>query len=94
LRRKGSEKEVITMHDKTELCDKIKAIYPDIGECGIDVDVDYDDDKKAWVVDLKKDEHELKTHLEVQEADECMEGKQCVSLGLQIAQLKANIERM
>lgn len=82
------------MPDKAELCNKIKAIYPDIGACGIDVDVDYDDDKKAWVVDLKKDEHELKTHLEVQEADECMEGKQCVSLGLQIAQLKANIERM
>ena len=82
------------MHDKKELCEKIRAIYPDIGECGIDVDVEYDEGKKAWVVDLKKDNHELKTHLEVQEADECMDGKQCVSLGLQIAQLKANLERM
>ena len=50
--------------------------------------------KKAWVVDLKKDEHELKTHLELQEADECMEGKQCVSLGMQIGQLRTNIEKM
>ena len=83
-----------TMHDKTELCHKIKSIYPDIGECGIDVNVEYDETKKAWVVDLKKDEHELKTHLDLQEADECMEGKQCVSLGLQIGQLKANIEQM
>jgi hypothetical protein len=82
------------MHDKKELCEKIRSIYPDIGECGIDVDVEYDGAQKAWVVDLKKDQHELKTHLELQEADECMEGKQCVSLGLQIAQLKANIERM
>jgi hypothetical protein len=82
------------MHDKTELCDKIKSIYPDIGECGIDVNVEYDETKKAWVVDLKKDEHELKTHLELQEADECMEGKQCVSLGMQIGQLKTNIEKM
>ena len=82
------------MHDKTELCDKIKSIYPDIGECGIDVDVEYDETKKAWVVDLKKDEHELKTHLELQEADECMEGKQCVSLGMQIGQLRTNIEKM
>jgi hypothetical protein len=31
-------------------------------------------------VDLKKDEHELKTHLEPEEADRCMEGQQCVSL--------------
>ncbi|HID30883.1 MAG TPA: hypothetical protein EYP19_12910 [Desulfobacterales bacterium] len=82
------------MHDKKELCEKIRSIYPDIGACGIDVDVDYDETKKAWIVDLKKGEHELKTHLETGEADECMEGKQCVSLGLQVAQLKANIERM
>lgn len=82
------------MYDSKALCDKIKGIYPDIGECGIDVDVAYDEGKKAWVVDLKKDQHELKTHLEPQEADDCMEGEHCVSLGLQIAQLKANIERM
>jgi hypothetical protein len=82
------------MHNKKELCEKIRSIYPDIGECGIDVDVEYDETKKAWVVDLKKGEHELKTHLELQEADECMEGKKCVSLGLQIGQLRANIEQM
>lgn len=82
------------MHDKKALCEKIKSIYPDIGECGIDVDVDFDQEKKAWVVDLKKDKYELTTHLEPEEADDCMGGKQCVSLGLQIAQLKANIERM
>ena len=35
------------MHDKKELCEKIKSIYPDIGECGIDVDVAYDETKKA-----------------------------------------------
>ena len=82
------------MYNKNELCEKIKGIYPDIGQCGIDVDVEYDEGKKSWIVDLKKDNHELKTHLEPAEADQCMEGKQCVSLGLQVAQLKANIERM
>ncbi len=82
------------MYNKNELCEKIKGIYPDIGECGIDVDVEYDEGKKAWIVDLKKDNHELKTYLEPAEADQCMEGKQCVALGLQVAQLKTNIERM
>jgi hypothetical protein len=43
------------MYDKNELCEKIRALYPDIGECGIDVNVEYDEDQKAWVVDLKKD---------------------------------------
>ena len=48
--------------------------------------------KKAWVVDLIKDSHELKHYLDLPEADECMEGNKCVPLGLEIAQLKKNIE--
>jgi hypothetical protein len=79
------------MHDKQELCDKIKTLYPDIGECGIDLDVDFDDQENAWVVVLKKDNHELKHFLEVPDADACMEGRQCVALGLEIAQLAKNI---
>lgn len=80
------------MHDKEELCKKIRDIYPEIGECGIDLDVEWSGEKNAWVVDLKKGGHELTTHLEPDDADGCMENRQCVSLGLQIAQLKSNIE--
>lgn len=79
------------MYTKDELCRKIVEIYPEIGECGIDVDVVHDEQKKVWVVDLKKAGHELKHHLEYPDADDCVEGKQCVSLGLEIAQLKKNI---
>ncbi len=82
------------MLSKEELCAKIHEVFPDIGTCGIDLTVDYDDNNKAWVVDLKKNDLELKTFLEEPEADQCMAGKQCVSLGLQIAQLKQNIEDM
>ena len=82
------------MIDKAELCEKIRAIYPDVGECGIDVDVEYDEEQKAWIVQLKKDSHELKTFLEDGDAELCMLGKQCVSLGIEIAQLKGNIERL
>jgi hypothetical protein len=35
-----------------ELCETITTIYPDIGACGIDVEVDYDGKKEAWMVDL------------------------------------------
>ena len=80
------------MHDKKELCEKIRDIYPEIGECGIDIDAEWDADKNAWAVDLKSEGHELKTYLEPEDADGCMDGKQCVSLGLQIAQLKDNVK--
>ena len=52
------------MIEKKELCDKIQQLYPDIGECGIDLMVDFDKRQNAWVVDLKKDNHELKHFLE------------------------------
>jgi hypothetical protein len=82
------------MQNKTELCKKIKSIYPDMGECGVDIMIDYDGMKKAWIVDLKKGEHRLKTHLEPADVDLCMAGKQCVGLGIQIAQLRSNIDQM
>ena len=79
------------MYDRKELCSKIIELYPEIGECGIDVEVSFDARKNVWIVDLKKDNHELKHHLEIPDADQCVEGKQCVALGLEIAQLKKNI---
>ena len=80
------------MHDKQELCKKIVEMYPELGQCNIDIAVDYDDEKNAYVVDLKKDDHELKHFLEVPDADSCMEKKQCVSLGLEIAQLVKHVK--
>ena len=82
------------MIDKNELCEKIVSIYPDIGQCGIEVQVQYEEKQKRWVVDLKKNGHELKTYLEDGDAEKCLEGIQCVSLGIEIAQLRSNIERM
>lgn len=82
------------MYSNQELCTRIKDVHPDIGECGIDIDVDYDEEKKAWVVDLKRGEKELKTYMEAEDADKCMDGKQCVGLGLQIAQLKDHIQQL
>jgi len=80
------------MYDKQTLCEKIKSVFPEIGECGINVNVDYDEEKKAWIVDLQKDAHRLTTHLEPEDADECMEGKKCVGLTFQIQQLRENIK--
>lgn len=81
------------MIDKDELCEKIREIYPDIGQCGIDVDVFYDDTQERWVVDLKKDQHQLKTFLEQGDAELCLAGRQCVGLSIEVAQLRGNIER-
>jgi hypothetical protein len=82
------------MYTKSQICEKIRSIYPDIGKCGIDIKTTYDKDKAAWVIDLKKDNQHLKTYLEPEDANLCMEGKQCIGLGIQISQLRDNIEHV
>ncbi len=82
------------MYTKNQICEKIRSIYPDIGECGIDIKTAYDKDKNAWVVNLKKGNNQLKTYLEPEDANTCMEGKQCLGLGIQIFQLKDNIKHL
>jgi len=67
-------------------------MYPEIGQCDIDITVNWDDNRNVWVVDLIKDKHELQHYLEEADAEKCMLGKQCVSLGLEIAQLIKNIK--
>jgi hypothetical protein len=34
------------MYTDKELCIKIRELYPEVGECGIDIDILHDDDKK------------------------------------------------
>ena len=79
------------MYSEQELCDTILSLYPDIGACGIDIKVNYDKVQKAWLIQLKKETHELNHFLEQADADRCMDGTQCVALGLEVAQLKKNI---
>jgi hypothetical protein len=37
----------------------ITSIYPEIGVCCIEIDVGFNMEKGAWVVDLQKDKHHL-----------------------------------
>ena len=80
------------MYNAKELCEKITELYPEIGTCGIDIDVERNTQEDTWVVNLKKVSHDLDHFLEKIDADRCMDGKQCVSLGLEIAQLMKNTE--
>ena len=75
------------------LKDKIMEMYPEFNEHGISVSLDFSKEKKAYVVKLTKDHHELSTHLEKKEADECMDGLKCIHLDLKIGQFIENFKR-
>jgi hypothetical protein len=81
------------MVTKEELCQKIQDVYPKAGVCGVDFEVEYDETAQAWAVDLHQGFHHLRTFIETDEANQCLSGKMCIPLGLQVAQLKHNFDR-
>ena len=74
-------------YEPDRVCDQIRQIYPEVGECGIGVTVRYDEDKDAWIVGLSWEGRQVYTHLEPDDARACIEGDRCLSLGTQIGQL-------
>jgi hypothetical protein len=79
-------------HTREELAVKLRQIYPEIDAHGIALSLEFNHEKDAWIVHFRKGAHELTTHLERKDADGCMEGIQCIYLGVQIAQLIKNFE--
>ena len=76
------------MLDKAKLCDKIREMYPDMGVCDKDLNVDWDSEKQAWVVDFNKGPFRLRHYLDDEDADACLDRDQCVSLGIEFAQFR------
>ena len=74
------------------LKDKIMEMYPEVARYGIAVSLDYSEEKHAYIVRFKRGVHELTTHLDKKDADECMNGYKCVYLGIQIGEFINNFE--
>jgi hypothetical protein len=81
------------MTTQQELCSTIESIYPQLGACGVDFDVEFSHEVKAWVVKYERGGHALRTYVEVGESDACVDENMCVPLGLQVGQLQANFEK-
>jgi hypothetical protein len=79
------------MASRDDICRKIEEIIPEAGRCGIDYNVEYDKKNHAWTVDLHQGEQHLKTFIEDNEAEICLDQERCLPLGLQIGQLKRNL---
>jgi hypothetical protein len=72
---------------------KVKEMFPDIDKYQMDCDITFDEGKNAYIIRLTKgEEHVLTTYLDKPDADACMEGKECVHLGVQVAQFVKNFE--
>lgn len=74
------------------LKEKILEMYPEISRHGISVRVEFSEEKQTYIITFRKGDRMLFTHLEKKDADECMNGIKCISLGLQIGQLIQNFD--
>jgi hypothetical protein len=71
---------------------KLREMYPEIKKHDLALSLCLDDKKEAWIVQLSKGKHALTTHLEKKDAEACLDGIQCIYLGVQIGQFVKNFE--
>jgi len=86
------KKETIMAYTFEALKDKIVDMYPEIKEHKILTAVDFSPQKNAYVITFTRGSETLTTHLEKNDADECMNGIKCVYLGVQVSQFISNFE--
>jgi hypothetical protein len=76
------------------LKDSIFEIHPEIVQHALKLSVTFDADKNAYVLTFTRGGRELKTYLDKSDADECIEGKKCIHLGVQIAEFIDDFEEI
>ena len=78
--------------DAKALDSKLRELYPEIVKHDLALSLSFDRGKDAWIVKLVKGKHELTTHLENKDAEDCFKGIQCIYLGVQISQFLENFD--
>jgi hypothetical protein len=80
------------MFSNEAIKEKIREMYPEIGAHGLAMEVNFNEQKQAYIVSFTRGKEALSTHLDKKDADECMSGIKCVYLGVQVAQFIKNFE--
>ncbi|MFP4391633.1 MAG: hypothetical protein ACOC43_12130 [Desulfohalobiaceae bacterium] len=73
-----------------DIKEKLFQIYPEIEDYGLSLSLNFDEQQKAWLAKFSKGAHELSTHLEEQDVESCLQGRECYHLGIQLGQFIRN----
>jgi len=79
-------------YSEEELKGKLFEMYPEIKTYGLNVGLQFDEGRNAWVVSFAKAASKRHAFLDKQDADACMDGNACIYLGVLIAQYIKDIE--
>jgi hypothetical protein len=70
--------------DKNALAAKVREMYPEVDKYGIDLSVEFDKDQDSWLIKFHKGGNDLYTHISEKEAADCLDGVECVHLGVEL----------
>ena len=79
-------------YTKADLKKKLLEMYPEINKFGLSLDLQFDEEKEAWVVSFEKKNHKRHAFLDKKDADSCIEGNACIYLGMLITQYIKDLE--
>ena len=71
-----------------QVCDRLTSIYPDFGECGKTLDVNWNVENQAWEVDFEYNGSKLRHYLENKDAAACILTNRCMEMGIEFGQLR------
>ena len=72
--------------------DKLMEMYPEISANGIHLRLELDEDKNAWVIHFEKGGRERYAFLDKSDADSCMDGQQCIYMGVLVERYIQDLE--
>jgi hypothetical protein len=73
------------------LKDKIRQFHPEVDQKGMKLQVTWDEAAKRFALALSQAGQEVGAYLDKQDADDCMAGKKCLNLAVQVTQLIAEL---
>ncbi len=74
------------------LKNRIEELHPEIIQQGIVLNVSFSQEKSAYMLKFTKGRDDLVTYLDPKDADDCMDGRKCVNLSIQLTQFLADFE--
>jgi hypothetical protein len=83
--------ETAMNYSTDNLKDKIRQFHPEVDQKGMNLKVTWDEAGKRFALTLSQAGQEVGAYLDQQDADDCMAGKKCLNLAVQVTQLIAEL---
>ncbi len=79
-------------YTQVALEDKLLEMYPELSEHKIGLSLSFDEERNAWVVRFRRNGHTRYAFLDKKDADNCMDGQECIYLGVLVEQYIRDLE--